>query len=79
MKEDNKLLDAIIDLGVGMKELSEEMKRMRKDINAMLGEQHKTNILLAEHSRSIIQLAERISVVIDHEKRINKLERLVLK
>jgi len=81
MKEDNKLLDAVIDLGVGMKELREEMKGireemkgMRKDINALHDEQHKTNILLAEHSRSIIKLAEKINIVTNHETRIIRLE-----
>ena len=81
MKEDNKLLDAIINLGVGMKELREDMKGireeikgMRKDINALHDEQHKTNTLLAEHSRSIIKLAEKINIVTNHETRIIRLE-----
>lgn len=78
MKEDNKLFDAIIVLGAGMKELREEMKGMRKDINLRLENleagQHKTNILLAEHSRSIIKLAEKITIVADHETRIIRLE-----
>ncbi len=65
MKEDNKLLDAIIDLGMAVKELRSEvnelrgeMKGMRKEMKGMQKEQHKTNIILAEHSRSIIKLAE---------------------
>ena len=74
MKDNDKLINTLIDLGVGMKELRYEMKGMRKDMNALHKEQHKTNILLAEHSRSIIKLAEKINIVADHEKRIVQLE-----
>jgi Sec-independent protein translocase protein TatA len=86
MKEENKLIDAILDLGLGMKALRDEMKGMRKDMNQrfekmdqrfekMEKEQHKTNLLLAEHSRSILTLADKLKVVVDHERRIAKLER----
>ncbi|MHB8260299.1 MAG: hypothetical protein ACYDCN_07200 [Bacteroidia bacterium] len=85
MKEDNKLINAVLDLGL-------EMKAMRKDMNQQLGElnhsvgkleqrfgkmeqqQHKTNLLLAEHSRSILTLADKLKIVVDHEKRISKLD-----
>ena len=69
MKDESKLTDAIIDLGVGMKEmrngineLRDEMKGLRKDMNFRLEklevQQVKTNIQLAEHTRSILVLAE---------------------
>ncbi|MBI4947077.1 MAG: hypothetical protein HY840_11830 [Bacteroidetes bacterium] len=85
MKEDNKLLDAIIDLGVGMKELREEMKGMRTDINTQLGElnhrvdklekqQARTNMELGEIRLTFIQYADAIEKVIDHETRIVRLE-----
>ncbi|MHB8260086.1 MAG: hypothetical protein ACYDCN_09375 [Bacteroidia bacterium] len=61
MKEDDKLINAVLDLGL-------EMKAMHK-------EQHKTNQLLAEHSRSIMALGDKLKVVVDHERRIAKLER----
>ena len=69
MKEDEKLINAVI-------ALAHEMKGMRRDMNTQLGEmntqlkglnhrvdnlerqQVKTNLHLAEHSRSIMALAE---------------------
>lgn len=55
MKEDEKLINAII-------RLSQEIKGMRSDMNfrfEKLEEQNrKTNLHLAEHSRSIMALAE---------------------
>ena len=68
MKDDDKLINAVLDLGL-------EMKAMRLEMKAMHKEQHKTNLLLAEHSRSILALADKLKVVVDHERRIAKLER----
>jgi len=72
MKEDNKLLDAIIDLGVGMKELRDEMKGMRKDMSHYQQEtnkrlenlekqQIKTNIALGEMRLSYMRLDGKVS------------------
>lgn len=80
MKENDKLIDAIISLSQeikGMrKEFTDEMKGMRKDMNhrfeKMEKEQHKTNVLLAEHSRSIIALAEKFDGLSSDLKQTNK-------
>jgi peptidoglycan hydrolase CwlO-like protein len=90
MKDDDRLVNAII-------EFSQELKGMRKDMNKQLGdlnnkvdglnnrveklekEQAKTNALLGEHSRSILTLAEHINLAAEHEKRIYKLEKIVLR
>jgi len=72
MKEDNKLLDAVIDLGVGMKELRDEMKGMRKDMSHYQQEtnkrlenlekqQIKTNIALGEMRLSYMRLDGKVS------------------
>ena len=72
MKEDNKLLDAIIDLGVGMKELRDEMKGMRKDMSHYQQEtnkrlenlekqQIKTNLALGEMRLSYMRLDGKVS------------------
>ena len=111
MKEDDKLTDAIIDLGLGMKELRDEMKAMRKDLNHGFSQlnirveklekhQQRTNMQLAEHSLAIlklaqrqdehnIQLADNSSAVrslaakmvssANLEKRVHRLERMMLK
>lgn len=79
MNENEKLIDAIIDLGTGMKEVRQEIKGMRSDMNRQLGDlnyrvdklekqQAKTNLQLAEHTRSILKLAEQ------QEKTNTKLE-----
>ncbi|MHB8260401.1 MAG: hypothetical protein ACYDCN_16440 [Bacteroidia bacterium] len=66
MKEYDKLINAVLALGLEMKAMRKdmnqqlgEMKAMHKDITEMRKEQHKTNQLLAEHSRSIITLADK--------------------
>jgi len=88
MKEDNKLLDAIIDLGVVMKELRDEMKGMRKEIKGLHKEQQetnrrleklekqqaRTNMELGEIRLTFIQYADAIEKVINHETRIIRLE-----
>ena len=72
MKEDNKLLDAVIDLGVGMKELRDEMKGMRKDMSHYQQEtnkrlenlekqQIKTNLALGEMRLSYMRLDGKVS------------------
>jgi len=72
VKEDNKLLDAVIDLGVGMKELRDEMKGMRKDMSHYQQEtnkrlenlekqQIKTNIALGEMRLSYMRLDGKVS------------------
>lgn len=50
-KDENKLMDVLIDLGVGMNELREEMKGMRK-------EQQKTNLAIGELRLSYMKLDE---------------------
>ena len=84
MKED-KLIDAIIDLGTGMKDLRDEMKGMRKDMNLRFGElnqrvdklekqQAKTNMELSEIRLTFIQHSDTIEKVKHLEKRVYKLE-----
>ena len=89
MKENEKLINAVIELAQEMKGMRKDMNTQLHDINTQLEglshrvdklekEQHKTNILLAEHSRSIIKIAEKISIVADHETRIIRLENVTL-
>lgn len=54
MKEESKLIDAIINLGVGMNELRDEMKGMRK-------EQQKTNLAIGELRLSYMNLADEVA------------------
>lgn len=69
MKEENRLIDAIIDLGVGMKYLREEMKGMRKDMNhhqqetnqrleKLEKQQQKTNLAIGELRLTNMKLDE---------------------
>ena len=63
MKENDKLINAIIDLALELKGMRKDMNQQLGDLNNRVGklekQQEKTNILLAEHSRSIIALAHR--------------------
>jgi uncharacterized coiled-coil DUF342 family protein len=38
MRDDDKLINAVIDLGIGLKALQNEMIGMRKDMNKQLGD-----------------------------------------
>lgn len=46
MNGNDKLINAILDLGLGMKELREEMKGVREEMKCMRKEQVETNIRL---------------------------------
>jgi len=68
MKENNKLLDAIIDLGVGMKELHTEMKGMRQEqqetnrrLEKLEKQQAKTNLAIGELRISYMKVADEIA------------------
>jgi Sec-independent protein translocase protein TatA len=85
MKEDDKLINAIIDLGTGMKALRDEMKGMRKDMNSQFGElnhrveklekqQARTNMELGEIRLTFMQHSDTIQKVQLLEKRVYKLE-----
>ena len=85
MKEDNKLLDAVIDLGVGMKELRDEMKGMRKDMSHYQQEtnkrlenlekqQIKTNLALGEMRLSYMRLDGKVSKL---DEKVSKLDEKV--
>ncbi|MBI4947722.1 MAG: hypothetical protein HY840_15125 [Bacteroidetes bacterium] len=73
MKEDNKLLDAVIDLGMAVKELRSEvkelrseMKGMRQDMNAQLeGLNHRVENLEKEQHKTNILLAEHSRSIIE--------------
>lgn len=72
MKTDDKIIDAIINLGAAVKELRTEVKELRVEVKELRAEvkelraevkelqkqQYKTNVLLAEHSRAILKLAD---------------------
>ncbi|MBI4648526.1 MAG: hypothetical protein HY738_18575, partial [Bacteroidia bacterium] len=70
MKENDRLIDAIIDLGKGMKELRDEVKTLRSDMNRQLGDLNKrveslekqqaqTNLVIRELRLSYMKLAEK--------------------
>ena len=65
MKEDNKLLDAIIDLGVEMKGMRKDMSHHQQETNKRLEnlekQQIKTNIALGEMRLSYMRLDGKVS------------------
>ena len=65
MKEDNKLLDAIIDLGVEMKGMRKDMSHYQQETNKRLEnlekQQIKTNIALGEMRLSYMRLDGKVS------------------
>jgi hypothetical protein len=93
MKEDEKLINVIIDLGLavkelrgGVKDLCTGVKDLHKSIDILthrIGglekQQQKTNKELSEMRLSFMQYSDAIQRETDHEKRIHKLERMILK
>ena len=65
MKEDNKLLDAIIDLGVEMKGMRKDMSHHQQETNKRLEnlekQQIKTNLALGEMRLSYMRLDGKVS------------------
>jgi predicted nucleic acid-binding Zn-ribbon protein len=68
---------------VGLKDevigLKEEVVDMKQETVAIKQEMFKLNILTAENSRAIMKLADSLKAVLEHEKRIAKLEVTVFK
>ena len=78
MRNDDKLLDAVIDLGLGMKRLENEMLGMKRLENEMKGVKEEMKVmkeLMKENSNSIKVLADTLMTILpNHEKRISTLE-----
>jgi archaellum component FlaC len=56
-----------------------EVSSVKKEVSSLKSEVVKLNLQTSENSRAILKLADRIEQIVDHEKRISKLESMVLK
>jgi len=59
--------------------MKKEISSVKKEILNMKGEVVKLNLNTSENSRAVLKLADEIRLVAEHEKRIAKLESIVLK
>jgi hypothetical protein len=59
--------------------LESEVGSIRSELGNVKSEIVKLNLQTAENTRAILKLSDRIEQVVDHEKRISKLEKIVYK
>ena len=82
--KDDKLIDAIIDLGTGMKDLRDEMKGMRKDMNLRFEKletqqketNHRLEKLDKQQAKTNMELSEIRLTFIQHSDSIEKVKHL---
>ncbi|MEQ9229715.1 MAG: hypothetical protein RIF46_03475 [Cyclobacteriaceae bacterium] len=72
MKNEDKIVELLADMVHGQDAISKRLAKLEKQMA-------KNNAQIAENSRAVISLADRIEMVVDHEKRLGKLERVVFK
>jgi len=86
MKNEQKIVELLAEMVKGQDRLTDEVSGMKKEISSvkkeilnMKGEVVKLNLNTSENSRAVLKLADEIRLVAEHEKRIAKLESIVLK
>ena len=77
MKNEDKIVELLAEMVKGQDLTNHELKDLGKRMTALEKAMAKNNIQIAENSRAILTLADKIEVVVDHEKRLGKLERKV--
>lgn len=70
MKNEGKIVELLAEMLIRQDSMLDELKNVKSEVM-------KLNLQTAENSRAILKLADR--QVVDHEKRISKLEGIVLK
>ena len=86
MKNEDRIVELLSDMVKGQDRLTDEVSDLKKEVSGvkteitkMKGEIVKLNLNTSENSRAILKLADEIRLVAEHEKRIAKLESIVLK
>lgn len=59
--------------------VKENLSNVNSEVGKINSELVKLNLLSSEHTRAILKMSDRIEQMVDHEKRISKLESIVLK
>ena len=72
MKNEDRIIELLAEMVKGQDQLTDEVSKMK-------GEIIKLNLNTSENSRAILKLADEIRLVAEHERRIVKLESIVLK
>ncbi len=86
MKNEDRIVELLAEMVKGQDRLTDEVSDLKKEVSGvkteitkMKGEIVKLNLNTSENSRAILKLADEIRLVAEHEKRIAKLESIVLK
>ena len=86
MKNEDRIVELLSDMVKGQDRLTDEVSDLKKEVSGvkteitkMKGEIVKLNLNTSENSRAILKLADEIRLVAEHERRIVKLESIVLK
>lgn len=72
MKNESRIVELLSEVVKGQDRLTGEVSKMNRELT-------KQGLQAAENSRSILRLADEIKLVVEHEKRISKLELAVFK
>ena len=72
MKNEDRIVELLSDMVKGQDQLTDEVSKMKGEIIEL-------NLNTSENSRAILKLADEIRLVAEHERRIVKLESIVLK
>ena len=93
MKNEGKILELLADMALKQDRMVEEFRNMKEDLRNVkedlsnvkyeMGkintEMVKLTLQTSENTRAIFKLSDKVELLVDHEKRISKLENIVLK
>ncbi|MBT1699874.1 hypothetical protein KK083_23505 [Fulvivirgaceae bacterium PWU4] len=93
MKNEGKILELLADMALKQDHMVEELRTVKEDLSNVKSEISKLNagmtrvnseivklnLQTSENTRAIFKLSDKVELLVDHEKRISKLENIVLK
>lgn len=86
MKNEGKILELLADMALKqdlmvdeLRIVKEDLSNVKSEIGKLNSEVIKLNLQTSENTRAIFKLSDKVELLVDHEKRISKLENIVLK
>ncbi len=79
MKNEERIIELLVEMVKGQDLTNQKLETLDNRVGKLEKQMSKNSAQIAENTRAILKLANQIELVIDHEKRIGKLERSVFK
>jgi hypothetical protein len=79
MKNENRIIEILAEVVKKQDVMAGDIASIRSDVTGIREEMVKHNLQIAENSRAVLKLADEMRLVVEHEKRISKLEHVVFK